>query len=74
MRGKKCEILCFIKRKTTKNDISYSIRKFTKSPLASFLIYYFQHVRVSILGRVPVDLVNFFKLQDIDSSSTSFCA
>ena len=42
---------------------------FTKTPLAIFLVYYFLHIRVSIPGRFPLDQVNFFKLQEKDSSS-----
>ena len=41
----------------------------TKTSLAMFDFYFFKQPTGTIPGVVPVNLVNFFKHQDIDSSS-----
>ena len=46
----------------------------TKTTLAKLDIYFFKQLTGTNPSDIPIDLVNFSKLQDIDSSPYSFCA
>ena len=65
----KSTLSLFDDKQCYENECVLIQNKLTKTSLASFVNYFFKQIRVSIPSTLPLDLVSFFKPQDIESST-----